>query len=671
MTAPAPNPLLIAALEYAARGWPVVPLHTPIRHVKDAPAKCSCRDRGCGSIGKHPRTKDGSTGASVDTATIRRWWSDWPTANVGVATGRGLVVVDIDPAKADDGLSAFEASLPTTPMVLTGSGGRHYYFVAPEGVEVRNSASVLAPGVDVRGEGGLAVVPPSMHASGRPYGWDSGAHVEETPLADLPDDLLRRMTSRPRSRSSSTDGPNFMLGGRNTALTSLAGTLRRRGLTEPVILASLLATNDEQCSPPLDPKEVEKIARSVASYDPDPRSVARMASAPDGANDASEAWTTSLARTKDDVVRGTFGNLCTILRCSSRYGEAIWLNTMALTVMFRGRLITDGDVARIREEIERDWHFSPAQENVVAALRLVAEENARHPVRSYLEATPWDGITRIDGVAAGVLGVDTDIARRMLRAWFLSAVARIMRPGCKVDTALVLVGAQGALKSTFFKILGGEWFSDTQMDITDKDGLLQLASAWIYEWAEIENVTSRKHSSEIKAFVTSATDTFRPPFGRAVVRHPRSSVIVGSTNQDQFLTDDTGSRRFWILRVPDGWKVDVDLLSSLRDQLWAEALAAFHADEHWWLSEDDDKTREADAVEHEVGDPWGDAIADWILGRPSVRATELMTHALSLRIDQQTRGVEMRVASILRRLGWTVRKERTSGGARNVWRPRA
>lgn len=658
--------LLAAALSYAARGWPVFPVHTPTRHVDSLPARCSCRKRSCDRVGKHPRTKNGLTDATTDESAIRAWWSATPDANIGIATGRGLVVIDIDPARADEGLSQFESALPTTPLVHTGSNGRHHYLRGPDGVELKNSVSMLAPGVDVRGDGGYVVAPPSLHASGRRYSWDAGADIDDIAIAELPDDVFRRIVRPARARSgSSGDVASFVLGGRNNMLTSIAGTLRRRGLGEAAIEAALLAANDEQCEPPLDAKEVQTIARSIARYPSDPSS---SVASTVGANDSAEAWTTTLARGKDDAVKSTFGNLCKILRHSSQYGPAIALNSMALTIVFRGRPISDGDIARIREEIERDWRLSPAQENVIAALRLVAEENAFHPVRRYLDSLQWDGVKRIDGVAASVLGVDSDMARRMIRAWFVSAVARVMRPGCKVDTALVLVGPQGALKSTFFKTLGGEWFSDTQMDITDKDGLLQLASAWIYEWAEIENVTSRKHSSEVKAFVTSATDTFRPPFGRAVVRHLRSSVIVGSTNQEQFLVDDTGSRRFWIVNIPVGWKIDTAFLASIRDQLWAESAEAFNAGEQWWLSDKDDRQRELEAADHAVADPWTDVVSTWVAARPLVKMVDVLTHALGIRVDQQTRAIEMRVGGILRSLGWIRRRERLGEERAYVYR---
>lgn len=146
------SPTLAAALAYAARNWRVFPLHT----ARDG--KCSCRADDCKSKGKHPRNSNGCTGATTDTAQIHQWWAQWPDANVGVATGNGLVVIDIDPRhNGDESLAALEP-FPETPRVLTGGGGQHIYLTTA--VPIRSSAGQLGPGIDVRGDGGYVVAPP-------------------------------------------------------------------------------------------------------------------------------------------------------------------------------------------------------------------------------------------------------------------------------------------------------------------------------------------------------------------------------------------------------------------------------------------------------------------------------------------------------------------------------
>jgi hypothetical protein len=170
-----------AALAYASRGWAVLPCHEPARR-----GGCSCGRADCASPAKHPRTRRGLNDASNDPETVMAWWQRWPSANVALRTGAasGLVVIDVDPAHGGDAslarLVADHGPLPATLTVATGSGGRHYYFAHP-GHPVRNSASVLGPGLDVRGDGGYVVAPPSRHMSGGVYQW-----ANETGLAALP-----------------------------------------------------------------------------------------------------------------------------------------------------------------------------------------------------------------------------------------------------------------------------------------------------------------------------------------------------------------------------------------------------------------------------------------------------------------------------------------------------
>lgn len=160
--------LVEVAVRYADHGWPVLPLHAPNGR------GCTCRQADCGSVGKHPRTHRGLHQATTDVHQIRAWWSRWPAANIGVATGpaSGLLVLDIDlpdgPASLDR-LQAEHGSLPATCEQRTGSGGRQLLFAYPDG-QVGNRAAVL-PGVDVRGDGGYVVVPPSLHTSGNRYNW--------------------------------------------------------------------------------------------------------------------------------------------------------------------------------------------------------------------------------------------------------------------------------------------------------------------------------------------------------------------------------------------------------------------------------------------------------------------------------------------------------------------
>jgi hypothetical protein len=264
-------PALPAALVLARHGFRVVPLHTPRED-----GGCSCGRPQCESAGKHPRTRNGSRDASADAEQVRRWFEMWPSANVGIATGDGLVALDVDPRHGgDDTLVEHErqyGALPETLAAETGGGGSHYLFKTD--IAVRNDAgSKLGPGLDIRGQGGLLVVEPSLHASGRRYVWQDDPS-ERSP-AELPGwlaDLLGREGSR-NGKAPRVEGP-IVEGDRHRALVSLAGTMRRRGMPEAAILAALREMNatcvSRQGKPyPLPEQEVCDIASGVARYAPE------------------------------------------------------------------------------------------------------------------------------------------------------------------------------------------------------------------------------------------------------------------------------------------------------------------------------------------------------------------------------------------------------------------
>ncbi|MGO9874800.1 MAG: bifunctional DNA primase/polymerase [Acidimicrobiia bacterium] len=191
-----------AALDYASRGWPVLPCHSVGRN------GCSCGQLDCSSPGKHPRTARGLHAASTNRGQIMAWWRRWPSANVAVRTGTesGLVVIDIDPPHGGATMRARVGDygpLPRGPVVRTGSGGWHLLFAHP-GEPVQNSTGTrLGPGVDVRGDGGYVIAPPSVHANGSTYRWE----VVPDDLPRLPGWMLDLLRTPQRSRSSDVHDP--------------------------------------------------------------------------------------------------------------------------------------------------------------------------------------------------------------------------------------------------------------------------------------------------------------------------------------------------------------------------------------------------------------------------------------------------------------------------------
>jgi putative DNA primase/helicase len=255
-----------AALCYARLGWPVLPL----------------RPRS-----KVPLTRHGYKDATTDERTILSWWTRWPNANVGVATGAasGVVVLDVDPRHG--GLESLQELLdrhgpmPQTPIAETGGGGLHYYFAARGGVRSRQ----LAPGLELKGDGGYIVVPPSLHPSGKPYRWLRGFSPKDLRLAELPEWILAPMLSADAARAA-PDGAEVPAlpasgdqdalegvvheGQRHNFLVRLAGKLRAAGFSVEAIESALRVENERRCRPPLPEREVRTIARSFAKYPPRP-----------------------------------------------------------------------------------------------------------------------------------------------------------------------------------------------------------------------------------------------------------------------------------------------------------------------------------------------------------------------------------------------------------------
>ena len=349
-------------------------------------------------------------------------------------------------------------------------------------------------------------------------------------------------------------------------------------------------------------------------------------------------------------------------QCKKILGDDIHYDEMMLCGCVGRRRLDDSDYTTARCALEGMGHLA-AKADVIDAIDLVVSKRRVHPVRDYLKSLRWDGVPRIDLVVSRILGCESsdDIFRIMMRRWFVSAVARPLLPGCKADCALILVGPQGIGKSTFFSALAGEYHADSIIDVSSKDMSMLLASSWIYEWSELDVMRTAKDHSTYKAVLSSRSDTYRPPYGRNSVCIPRHTVIVGTTNDVECLSDPTGSRRMWL--IPLTSMIDIPLLTTWRDQLWAEAVELYMSGETWWLLPDEDAVRDEASQDNLRRDPWEDVISSWMVGQYEVRTRDILVQCLDKSISTWTRADEMRVASICRRLGWERRHVRTG----SVW----
>jgi len=261
-----------AASLYASRfNWLVLPLHSI-----DINGKCTCNNAHCSGAAKHPRTQAGVKDCSKDLSVIANWWSKWPSANIGIATGAasGIFALDVDPRHCGDmSLSDLEdeyGDLPATVEAITGSKGRHILFDCPKNMRISNKVGIR-PGLDIRGEGGYIVVAPSLHMSGKIYEWEHSSRPDEVAIAEAPEWLLNIFKTYDTKSISQTTNKWYELvregvgeGHRNSTIASLAGHLLRHFIHPYVVLELLVAWNATKCRPPLIYDEILAVVESIS-----------------------------------------------------------------------------------------------------------------------------------------------------------------------------------------------------------------------------------------------------------------------------------------------------------------------------------------------------------------------------------------------------------------------
>ncbi len=316
-----------------------------------------------------------------------------------------------------------------------------------------------------------------------------------------------------------------------------------------------------------------------------------------------------------------------------------------------------------------------SEATALAVIAHSARQHRYHPVRDDLEALPaWDQRDWIEECARACLHLTDMLSPQLLRKFLIGLVARPLDPGCKLDTALILVGPQGYHKSSFFRVLAGGYFNDTPGDLRTKDGILAMHRALINEGAELDTF-SRAGTERTKTVLSSAEDLVRAPYARTTERLKRWFVIVGTTNDDQFLTDPTGHRRFWPVRITE--PIDLAWIAEHRDQLLAQAKHLYHQGEPWWIDEGSEvaaQLRERHTT-YEIPDPLEEQLAD-VLARwaprtrspgeppplPGPTIAELMSRC---DVSAERGHLAARFARLLRKLGYEQRRNVVGHGARS------
>lgn len=363
-----------------------------------------------------------------------------------------------------------------------------------------------------------------------------------------------------------------------------------------------------------------------------------------------QAWRGRLQSSKQGYKK-SMTNLMTFLKNIRELGNTIRWNELAQRAEWNGLPLSDADMVDIRLILEAH-QFEPNVSDILPGVMRHARENAFHPIRDYLRGLKWDGTKRLDYWLQHCLGAaDTPYSRAVGRRILIAAVARAFKPGCKVDTVLVIEGDQGLKKSTAIAALFGEDHTAESVNLFDQHNkmVMSMMGAWCVELAEFVAIT-RKDQNTVKGMLSMRSDRVVLPYAKMASDHPRQCIFFGTINPEEFgyLTDRTGNRRYWFVRASD---INLDLIKDRRDQIWAEAYKAFQAGERWWLEGAEENLASEQAEEREETDPWEEILAHKLNGLDTTTVAGALAE-IGVSRERMGKVEQNRVGRILRNLGF-------------------
>lgn len=331
----------------------------------------------------------------------------------------------------------------------------------------------------------------------------------------------------------------------------------------------------------------------------------------------------------------------------------------ALTPKSEDYYWTDRDTTRAAAYLATKYGLLVQSHTVAEALEVVAEQKKMHPVRDWLAGLKWDKKKRLDDWLVRLAGAeDSKYTRAVTSKWMVGLVARVFEPGCMFRMMLILEGPQDIRKSTALRTLAmrDEWFLETSIEMGNKDSYQALRGKWLVEFGELDSL-SRSEVSKVKQYISERTSSYRPSYGRRFVDFRRQCGFAGSTNDSQYLKDETGATRFHPIGVTRS--IDIEGLEKEVEQLWAEAVVRYRAGEEPFLRDEDVKREAALITEsRRQVHPWEDPVMRWLRRLPLARREggvttyEVLVEAVLKDVGSLTRGDEMSAAAVLRACGW-------------------
>jgi len=358
-------------------------------------------------------------------------------------------------------------------------------------------------------------------------------------------------------------------------------------------------------------------------------------------------------------------NVRRVLAADQRFGAAVWYDADSKIVMAGERIWADTDDNDLLAYLQSEYGVPRmALEPVRQGVDLYARSKAKAPLTDWLNTLTWDGVARLSSWLADAYGcAQNEYTCAVGRCWLISLIARGYKPGCQVDTMVVLEGTQGARKSSSLEILGGDWYRAITQPFGTKEWLEAITGVvWLAEVADLSGFRGRD-LDHLKASLTTRVDRFRRSYDRRALDYPRRCVFAGTTNRDDWQADDTGGRRFLPVAVRE---VNLDFIKTQREQLFAEAIHCYRAGESWWDIPQKDAEREQEARRDD--DVWQPRIEAWLGTKASTNVPDILEYCLDIKADKQDKRAQMRVSSILRILGFERKLERQGVTVLRVWR---
>jgi len=371
-------------------------------------------------------------------------------------------------------------------------------------------------------------------------------------------------------------------------------------------------------------------------------------------------------------------NMDNVLRFLEGEKAPIWRDS------FSGKIRTGWDFSVHRpSDKPHDWHDSDvlslllylqrhlgltkiAEDAVLKAVESYAYSHTKSEPAEWLLGLVWDKKPRLNNMLTDVFHVKpSQYHEHVISNCFKAMVARVLNPGCKADEMMVLIGPQGCRKSTALEIIGGQWYASVQQKVDTDDFTRAVHGKMLVEIAEL-TAFKKADSEAIKRMLSTPSDRYTEKYARYAQDVPRTCIFVGTTNQDEFLNDPTGARRFWPVILPDDKPIDTERLKEQREQLFAEAVYRWkYLAEPWHVVDNVEALKATDA--HRVGDPWEEQVLLWVMGITDPTIYDICTSALKLEPKYIDRATTARIGNILRAHGRKSKVTTRNGISVRIW----